>query len=239
MFKRTLSFLSLFLVLSMLLTACGGTDSDRRPRRARPRRRPPPAAPRARDSRRDALPPARAAPPPPRPARRLEPPASRPPPACCSGRTSPSPSCATSIRSPVDRWSPRVAGIYEPLMIYNTVKGELVPWLADKYELSADNKTLTFTLHNGVKWSDGQPFTANDVAFTFNLIKNKTGLQGPGLQAMGASGYIDSVAAPGRQHRRLHLQAGQYPRALRHHPAEHRARAPLEGRGRPGEVHQR
>ena len=93
--------------------------------------------------------------------------------------------------------APTVAGIYESLMIYSTMKGELVPWLADKYEWSADNKTLTFTLHNGVKWSDGQPFTANDVAFTFNLIKNKTGLQGPGLQAMGASGYINSVAAQG------------------------------------------
>ena len=91
---------------------------------------------------------------------------------------------------------PTLAGIYEPLMIYNMAKGELVPWLADKYAFSADNKTLTFTLHDGVKWSDGQPFTAQDVAFTFNLLKNKTGLQGPGLQALGASGYIDSVAAP-------------------------------------------
>jgi peptide/nickel transport system substrate-binding protein len=91
---------------------------------------------------------------------------------------------------------PTLAGIYEPLMIYNMAKGALVPWLADKDEFSADNKTLTFTLHDGVKWSDGQPFTAKDVAFTFNLIKNKTGLQGPGLPAVGASGYIDSVAAP-------------------------------------------
>jgi peptide/nickel transport system substrate-binding protein len=92
---------------------------------------------------------------------------------------------------------PTVAGIYEPLMIYNTIKGDLVPWLADKYEFSADNKTLTLTLHNGVKWSDGQPFTANDVVFTFNLFKNTSGLQGSALQAMGQSGYIDSVAAQG------------------------------------------
>jgi peptide/nickel transport system substrate-binding protein len=91
---------------------------------------------------------------------------------------------------------PTLAGIYEPLMIYNMAKGELVPWLADKYAFSADNKTLTFTLHDGVKWSDGQPLTARDVAFTYNLLKNTSGLQGPGLQAVGASGYIDSVAAP-------------------------------------------
>src|SRR5205823_6154506 len=69
---------------------------------------------------------------------------------------------------------PTLNGIYEPLMIYNTIKGEIVPWLADKYEWSADNKTLTFTLHSGVKWSDGQPFTANDVVYTFNLLKSNS-----------------------------------------------------------------
>jgi peptide/nickel transport system substrate-binding protein len=90
---------------------------------------------------------------------------------------------------------PARAGIYEPLMIYNAIKGELTPWLADKYEFSSDNKTLTFTLHSGVKWSDGQPFTAKDVVFTFNLFKSATGLDGSALQAMGQGGYIDSVTA--------------------------------------------
>jgi peptide/nickel transport system substrate-binding protein len=92
---------------------------------------------------------------------------------------------------------PTINGIYEPMMIYNTVKGEIVPWLATKYEWSSDNKTLTFTLRNDVKWSDGQPFTASDVAYTFNLFKNTNGLQGPGGQAMnGTSAYVDTVEAP-------------------------------------------
>src|SRR5438094_690978 len=56
---------------------------------------------------------------------------------------------------------PTVNGIYEPMMIYNTIKGELVPWLAMSYQWSSDNKTLTFTLRDGAKWSDGQPLTAN------------------------------------------------------------------------------
>src|SRR3712207_7988901 len=43
---------------------------------------------------------------------------------------------------------PTINGIYEPLMIYNTVKGELVPWLATDYEWSSDNKKLTFTLRD-------------------------------------------------------------------------------------------
>src|SRR5262249_29970569 len=64
------------------------------------------------------------------------------------------------------------------------------------YKWSDDNKTLTFTLQNNVKWSDGQPFTAKDVAFTFNLFKNKPGLQGAGLVAMaGDNAYVESVTA--------------------------------------------
>jgi len=71
-----------------------------------------------------------------------------------------------------------------------------VPWLATKYEWSADNKMLTFTLRNDVKWSDGQPFKAADVAYTFNLFKSTNGLTGPGGQAMnGTAAYVDTVAA--------------------------------------------
>ena len=81
-------------------------------------------------------------------------------------------------------------------MVYNTVKNEIVPWLADKYTWSSDNKTLTFNLHDGVKWSDGQPFTADDVVYTFNLIKKTPGLTGTGVTAIGQGGYVDTVTAP-------------------------------------------
>ena len=40
--------------------------------------------------------------------------------------------------------------------------------LADTWEVSPDGLNWTFHLHPGVKWSDGQPFSANDVAFTIN-----------------------------------------------------------------------
>ncbi len=89
---------------------------------------------------------------------------------------------------------PTVKGIFEPLMIYNTLKAEMVPWLALSYNWSADFKTLTFTLRDGVKWSDGEPFTANDVVFTFNLLKNTPGLSGPGLSAL--NGVVDTFSAP-------------------------------------------
>jgi peptide/nickel transport system substrate-binding protein len=68
------------------------------------------------------------------------------------------------------RW-PSTAGIYEPLIIYNRVTGTYTPWLATGYDWSSNNTKLTFTLRAGVLWSDGTPFTAKDVAFTFDLMR--------------------------------------------------------------------
>jgi peptide/nickel transport system substrate-binding protein len=68
------------------------------------------------------------------------------------------------------RWPSR-AGIYEPMLVYNVMAGEFVPWLATEYKWSSDSKKLTFITRDNVKWSDGQPFTARDVAYTFNLMK--------------------------------------------------------------------
>ena len=44
------------------------------------------------------------------------------------------------------------------------------PELATSWEVTADGKTWTFQLRRGVTWQDGEPFTADDVAFTFNYI---------------------------------------------------------------------
>lgn len=52
------------------------------------------------------------------------------------------------------------------------IRLEPVPCLASKWDLSQDGKTLTFTLRRDVEWHDGQPFTARDVAFTFQAIRN-------------------------------------------------------------------
>jgi peptide/nickel transport system substrate-binding protein len=62
--------------------------------------------------------------------------------------------------------------VYEPLAFVNTLQNaKATPWLAKSWAYSNDNKTLTFTMRNGVKWSDGKPMTAADVVFTFNLLK--------------------------------------------------------------------
>ena len=47
---------------------------------------------------------------------------------------------------------------------------EPVPDVATSWETSADGKTWTFHIRKGMKWHDGRPLTARDVAFTYNLI---------------------------------------------------------------------
>jgi peptide/nickel transport system substrate-binding protein len=62
--------------------------------------------------------------------------------------------------------------VYEPLMFVNTLQsGKTTPWLATASAWGSNNTTLTFTIRNGVKWNDGTPMSAADVAFTFNLMK--------------------------------------------------------------------
>lgn len=90
--------------------------------------------------------------------------------------------------------------IHEPLMINNTATGELVPWLASEYAWSDDLLTLTFTIREGVQWSDGEPFTASDVAFTYNLVKTAPGVNSTVLSALvGESAYVESITAPDDQ----------------------------------------
>src|SRR5918998_1025456 len=45
--------------------------------------------------------------------------------------------------------------------------------LAEKWDISSDGRTFTFTLRKGLKWSDGAPFTSKDVLFTYKLLANE------------------------------------------------------------------
>jgi peptide/nickel transport system substrate-binding protein len=73
--------------------------------------------------------------------------------------------------------------IYEPLAIVNPVgKNETTPWLASKVTWNSDYTQLTVTPRSGVKWSDGKAFTADDVIFTYNLIKTTPALDLGGLK---------------------------------------------------------
>jgi peptide/nickel transport system substrate-binding protein len=65
-----------------------------------------------------------------------------------------------------------IGTVYEVLTFVNGLKsGATTNWLAKSYAWSNNNHTLTFTIRDGVKWTDGKPLTASDVLYTFNLIK--------------------------------------------------------------------
>ncbi len=82
--------------------------------------------------------------------------------------------------------------LYETLAIDNRYNGVITPMLASDYKLADDVKSITFTLRQGVQWSDGQPFTADDVVFTLNMLK-----QYPSLDLQGLwSGVIKDVVSP-------------------------------------------
>ncbi|MEA3356055.1 MAG: ABC transporter substrate-binding protein, partial [Candidatus Bipolaricaulota bacterium] len=63
--------------------------------------------------------------------------------------------------------------MFRGLTDINPVTGALEPELAKSWEISEDGLVITFHLREGIKWSDGVPFTADDVLFTYNdLIFN-------------------------------------------------------------------
>ncbi len=81
--------------------------------------------------------------------------------------------------------------VYETLYFVNINDGSFTPMLATDYKWNSDNTQVTFSIRQNVKWSDGKPFTADDVAFTFNLMK-----QYPAADSNGVWSYLKDVTAP-------------------------------------------
>ncbi len=78
--------------------------------------------------------------------------------------------------------------IYEPLAIFNRLKNQTEFRLAESFELADDLKSITFVLRDGLKWSDGEPLTADDVVFTYGYLK-----QFQALDFNSVSALLDSV----------------------------------------------
>lgn len=63
-----------------------------------------------------------------------------------------------------------LVNVYEGLVKLDQ-NGKIVPLLADRWSVSPDRKTYTFTLHKGVTFTNGAPFTADDVIFSIDRVK--------------------------------------------------------------------
>jgi peptide/nickel transport system substrate-binding protein len=79
-----------------------------------------------------------------------------------------------------DLWNPYSIGsnhqngpnlIYEPLAYYSAFADKTHMWLAESYQFTPDFKQLTIKTRAGIKWSDGTPFSAEDVAYTLNSLR--------------------------------------------------------------------
>ena len=97
--------------------------------------------------------------------------------------------------------------VYEPLVYVNPLQnGKTTPMLATSYAWGAGNKSLTFTIRNGVKWNDGQPMSAADVVYTFNLMKKYPALDLPGVWSV-----LSSVTQAGANQVTMNFKAPAVP----------------------------
>ena len=104
-----------------------------------------------------------------------------------------------------DNMNPYISGQYldwgmwqanqESLFYLNYETGETVPWQASGFKYNDDFSGLTINIRDGVKWSDGEPFTAADVIFTINMLKDHPELQ----YASEMKQWVKDVQAPDPQ----------------------------------------
>jgi peptide/nickel transport system substrate-binding protein len=74
-------------------------------------------------------------------------------------------------------WIRRTVG-YEPLVAYSIGWDDVVPNVAESWEVNDDATVYTFRLREGHKWSDGTPFTSEDVLFAINDVINNSEFTG-------------------------------------------------------------
>ncbi|PZE65137.1 ABC transporter substrate-binding protein [Curtobacterium sp. MCBD17_021] len=94
--------------------------------------------------------------------------------------------------------------MYEPLIEVNPLDGKRNPWLASEWS-QPDAKTIDMTIRSGVEWSDGSPFSAEDVVFTFDLLK-----EFPAMDVKGAWQHIERIEQDG-DHVVFHLKSEDVP----------------------------
>ena len=98
-------------------------------------------------------------------------------------------------------WNPYAVGanhqngpglFYEPLYFYSAFADKMIPWLAESHQYSSDFKQLTIKTRSGITWSDGRPFSADDVAFTLAALVK----QGSNVRwGVDVQQFVDDVRA--------------------------------------------
>jgi peptide/nickel transport system substrate-binding protein len=104
--------------------------------------------------------------------------------------------------------------VFNNLVLYDQGKPQnspqdIVPDLAKSWSWSNDDKDLTFKLQEGVKWHDGQPFTAKDVVCTFDLLTGKGEDKLRRNPRRSWYGNVDNVTANGDNEVTVHLKRPQ------------------------------
>lgn len=89
-----------------------------------------------------------------------------------------------ALENDVSNLDPMLSGLFVDRNIHYAIydslvrvspKGEIIPWLAEKWTTSADGKTVTFDLRKGVTYQDGTPFDAASVKWNIERYKNTKG----------------------------------------------------------------
>jgi len=82
---------------------------------------------------------------------------------------------------------------FESLFYYNYETGEMVPWLARGYQFNDAFDEVTIDLQPEAKWSDGTPFTADDVVYTMNMLKDNSPALGG--NSVNAKTWVEDIVA--------------------------------------------
>ena len=102
---------------------------------------------------------------------------------------------------PFDTSNGHRAAQNDKLLYFDYTGTKIVPNIARAWDVSPDGRVTTISLRRGMKWSDGQPFTADDFVFWFEeMYQNKEMVPTP-LPVMTINGKPIAVREGGRGHR--------------------------------------
>jgi peptide/nickel transport system substrate-binding protein len=105
-------------------------------------------------------------------------------PTAAAGKPVPGGTITFGLENDVSNLDPMLSGLFVDRNIHYAMydslvrvspKGDIIPWLAEKWETSTDGKAVTFTLRTDVKYHDGTTFDAESVKWNIERYKTTTG----------------------------------------------------------------